>query len=158
MLNFLAHAKGRGVVLAPFSSEEADPEWLGNLQMESSDAPGPVRSQRIDLGLLARYRARYRARYQSHFELWRSSARRFGIRFARIPSETGFRDALHTVFFSSRRRHTRFDCDWSSDVCSSDLLRQRRLHDAVAAADAQPDCHPARRRQSAVARSLRRRK
>src|SRR2546430_14317510 len=27
------------------------------------------------------------------------------------------------VFLSSRRRHTRFDCDWSSDVCSSDLER-----------------------------------
>src|SRR2546430_10702279 len=26
-----------------------------------------------------------------------------------------------SLFFSSRRRHTRFDCDWSSDVCSSDL-------------------------------------
>src|SRR3989475_3386600 len=26
-------------------------------------------------------------------------------------------------FFSSRRRHTIFDCDWSSDVCSSDLKR-----------------------------------
>src|SRR2546430_5982899 len=25
------------------------------------------------------------------------------------------------VFFTSRGRHTRFDCDWSSDVCSSDL-------------------------------------
>src|SRR5438034_10330836 len=25
-------------------------------------------------------------------------------------------------FFSSRRRHTRSLCDWSSDVCSSDLL------------------------------------
>src|SRR5580698_4136074 len=24
-------------------------------------------------------------------------------------------------FFSSRRRHTRVTCDWSSDVCSSDL-------------------------------------
>src|SRR5260370_37008019 len=24
-------------------------------------------------------------------------------------------------FFSSRRRHTRFKCDWNSDVCSSDL-------------------------------------
>src|SRR5260370_11218213 len=24
-------------------------------------------------------------------------------------------------FFSSRRRHTIFKCDWSSDVCSSDL-------------------------------------
>src|SRR2546430_5407297 len=29
---------------------------------------------------------------------------------------------MHVLFFfSSRRRHTRFDCDWSSDVCSSDL-------------------------------------
>src|SRR5580698_11342646 len=26
-------------------------------------------------------------------------------------------------FFSSRRRHTRLTCDWSSDVCSSDLGR-----------------------------------
>src|SRR2546427_9655543 len=26
-------------------------------------------------------------------------------------------------FFSSKRRHTRLDCDWSSDVCSSDLVR-----------------------------------
>src|SRR2546430_11621192 len=24
------------------------------------------------------------------------------------------------IFFTSRGRHTRFDCDWSSDVCSSD--------------------------------------
>src|SRR5260370_27515646 len=27
----------------------------------------------------------------------------------------------YNFFFSSRRRHTRFKCDWSSDVCSSDL-------------------------------------
>src|SRR5579862_5677783 len=26
-------------------------------------------------------------------------------------------------FFSSRRRHTRWNCDWSSDVCSSDLTQ-----------------------------------
>src|SRR5690606_40431108 len=30
-------------------------------------------------------------------------------------------------FFSSRRRHTRFSRDWSSDVCSSDLLLHLRL-------------------------------
>src|SRR5713101_5626886 len=30
-------------------------------------------------------------------------------------------------FFSSRRRHTRLTCDWSSDVCSSDLDRQAHL-------------------------------
>src|SRR5690242_20857481 len=28
---------------------------------------------------------------------------------------------LSFFFFSSRRRHTRLTCDWSSDVCSSDL-------------------------------------
>src|SRR6266480_5107203 len=29
--------------------------------------------------------------------------------------------SLGVFFFSSRRRHTRLTCDWSSDVCSSDL-------------------------------------
>src|SRR2546430_8835531 len=29
-------------------------------------------------------------------------------------------DTSSLFFFSSRRRHTIFDCDWSSDVCSSD--------------------------------------
>src|SRR5690606_39881638 len=41
----------------------------------------------------------------------------------------------HFFFFSSRRRHTRFSRDWSSDVCSSDLhsefvnLVERMLED-----------------------------
>src|SRR5436309_8282053 len=30
-------------------------------------------------------------------------------------------------FFSSRRRHTRFSRDWSSDVCSSDLTALHRI-------------------------------
>src|SRR5690606_40940673 len=33
--------------------------------------------------------------------------------------------------FSSRRRHTRFSRDWSSDVCSSDLLELRREGDVL---------------------------
>src|SRR5690606_32459354 len=32
-------------------------------------------------------------------------------------------------FFSSRRRHTRFSRDWSSDVCSSDLEMVRKGKD-----------------------------
>src|SRR5207245_7758329 len=31
---------------------------------------------------------------------------------------------IYWFFFSSRRRHTRCYRDWSSDVCSSDLLRK----------------------------------
>src|SRR2546430_8600629 len=50
------------------------------------------------------------------------------------------RAAIYFFFFSSRRRHTRFDCDWSSDVCSSDLIAVElslpqsvtQNHDAIA--------------------------
>src|SRR5256886_11395313 len=35
------------------------------------------------------------------------------------------------LFFSSRRRHTRFDCDWSSDVCSSDLPVLRGIENGL---------------------------
>src|SRR5688572_3445606 len=55
--------------------------------------------------------------------LWASGVRLF----AREIGADGYRGLAQTViaysstfFFSSRRRHTRFDCDWSSDVCSSD--------------------------------------
>src|SRR2546421_12730840 len=43
---------------------------------------------------------------------------------------------LFFFFFSSRRRHTRSDRDWSSDVCSSDLI-QREQAEATAAKIAQ---------------------
>src|SRR5690606_39362779 len=62
-------------------------------------------------------------------------------------------------FFSSRRRHTRFSRDWSSDVCSSDLAvlaeayRERllspqraaladRLRAGVASGELRPDLDP----------------
>src|SRR6266566_5901309 len=35
-------------------------------------------------------------------------------------------------FFSSRRRHTRLQGDWSSDVCSSDLLTRTGLRQVTA--------------------------
>src|SRR5690606_40516267 len=40
-------------------------------------------------------------------------------------------------FFSSRRRHTRFSRDWSSDVCSSDLQRIDEGGDGAVAAPSQ---------------------
>src|SRR5256885_9898143 len=49
-------------------------------------------------------------------------------RAARVNAGTGlaavvlrFDDGM--FFFSSRRRHTRLQGDWSSDVCSSDLMK-----------------------------------
>src|SRR5690606_40800717 len=39
---------------------------------------------------------------------------------------TAHLEFFFAFFFSSRRRHTRFSRDWSSDVCSSDLRRPPR--------------------------------
>src|SRR5205085_8625115 len=52
-------------------------------------------------------------------------------------------------FFSSRRRHTRFDCDWSSDVCSSDLARVDALEGLAAPVDDHPPAWPVRGRVTA---------
>src|SRR3712207_1641789 len=42
---------------------------------------------------------------------------------------------FYFIFFSSRRRHTIYWRDWSSDVCSSDLGCHVGRHQAVIAAD-----------------------
>src|SRR2546430_4312719 len=83
----------------------------------------------------------------------------------RLNYQVAFAGLILFFFFSSRRRHTRFDCDWSSDVCSSDLTMNtsrslirswsrvagaaRRLPALVATIDARvaaglpPRAHPA---------------
>src|SRR5439155_7602132 len=59
-------------------------------------------------------------------------------------------------FFSSRRRHTRWPRDWSSDVCSSDLVSLKRPP-PLGARGAQPgpgDGHPKRRVRNRIERSV----
>src|SRR5256886_3030327 len=74
--------------------------------------------------VIARRRLRFRSRQQRFGEL--------DVRQCVCPGQRavlghlGGRGGLSFLFFfSSRRRHTRFDCDWSSDVCSSDLPPKR---------------------------------
>src|SRR2546429_2939489 len=45
-------------------------------------------------------------------------------------------DCVCFFFFSSRRRHTRCSRDWSSDVCSSDLIMVTAIHDISTALEA----------------------
>src|SRR5439155_18669442 len=53
-------------------------------------------------------------------DLYSFSAQKVALTYSRLLSFYSF-----FFFFSSRRRHTRWPRDWSSDVCSSDLLRLR---------------------------------
>src|SRR5256885_4770115 len=48
---------------------------------------------------------------------------------------------LFSFFFSSRRRHTRLQGDWSSDVCSSDLFAPAQAHLDQAFALYDPEHH-----------------
>src|SRR5690606_39693666 len=56
-------------------------------------------------------------------------------------------------FFSSRRRHTRFSRDWSSDVCSSDLSPKARLNREFTLA---PFCHAPEERAGKAGAAARR--
>src|SRR5690242_17755302 len=47
-------------------------------------------------------------------------------------------------FFSGRSRHTSLTCDWSSDVCSSDLFNERDLDAFVAVLDPEVELHASR--------------
>src|SRR5260370_680626 len=49
---------------------------------------------------------------------------------------------LFFFFFSSRRRHTRFKCDWSSDVCSSDLPALKEMVISASREVQDPDTLP----------------
>src|SRR6267143_4464239 len=54
-------------------------------------------------------------------------------------------------FFSSRRRHTSWNCDWSSDVCSSDLARLVKEKKYADRNDDRRAHQPANRTRSACA-------
>src|SRR5438270_13942837 len=66
-------------------------------------------------------------------------------------------------FFSSRRRHTIFDCDWSSDVCSSDLAEtdlgndRQRTGDDVGVVPGEEERERARSEERRVGKECRRR-
>src|SRR5262249_59982965 len=63
---------------------------------------------------------------------------------------------LRCFFFSSRRRHTRLVSDWSSDVCSSDLLRgptARRATKVLSSASSTTGCGSSARMAAKIGRA-----
>jgi uncharacterized protein (DUF58 family) len=75
----LSESRSRGIVLAPFASHEAEPDWDGNIDFEDVERTARSR-QRVDPGMLERYRQAYRR----HFAAWREECARRGLGFARV--------------------------------------------------------------------------
>jgi len=82
LLSALVAQSGKGVVLAPYIQKEQEPDWAGNMELLDCET-GRSRRQRVDAGILSRYRMAY----ARHFQNWEESSRRYQVRFARIPCE-----------------------------------------------------------------------
>lgn len=85
----LGSAQSRGIVLAPFSRGESEPDWSGNVDFEDAERL-THRRQRVEADLLDRYRQAYRR----HFAGWREACARRGIGFARVADAGDFLAAL----------------------------------------------------------------
>lgn len=95
LLRVLAGGKGRVTVLAPFLRSEENPDWFGNLELIDCES-GQRRRQRVDAGLLEKYRAAYRR----HLEQWEEGARRYACLLARVPCEGSLLDSLRGEAFA----------------------------------------------------------
>ena len=89
IVNALGSSNATGLIFAPYSHEEAQPEWLGNFEMEDCET-GMQRAQRVDADVLERYRAAY----ARHFEMWDSESLRHRVLLARVPAEPELAEAL----------------------------------------------------------------
>jgi uncharacterized protein (DUF58 family) len=81
-IDTVTRGAGGTVILAPFTRDEAEPAWSGNVEFLDVES-GVRRVQRVDSALLERFRAAY----TRHLGLWREACRRRGAVLARVPAE-----------------------------------------------------------------------
>lgn len=87
---------GHGVVLAPASSHESEPDWDGPIDLRDCES-GELRRQSVDRPLLERYRHAY----LQHFGLWTETSRRLGVAMALFPAEKALKSLLAREGLSS---------------------------------------------------------
>lgn len=89
LLGSLSHRNGRGIVFAPFSSEESAPGWDGNYEFQDAETPD-LHEHRIEPDLLRRYNEAY----TRHFDLWKNASAKHGVALTRVPAEMDFIQGL----------------------------------------------------------------
>jgi hypothetical protein len=85
----LSSHNGRGLIFAPFTAGESDPEWDGNYEFIDSETRGH-HLHRVEPFSLERYLQAYRR----HFELWKLASRKHGVALARVCANLDFDPAL----------------------------------------------------------------
>src|SRR5688500_6549770 len=94
---------------------------IKHLRSKTSLLKKEIKSNTRDLETLKDIRYFYYKNFFSYRKLIKYRFRKYMGREVELINPVSFNDTLHWLFFfSSRRRHTRLQGDWSSDVCSSD--------------------------------------
>lgn len=89
VVNILSSGRTRCIVFAPWDEAEANPEWIGNVELIDCE-----RNHRQTHNLSARELEAYRQRYRSHFAAWSDACRRRSLDFARVKAEGELIQAL----------------------------------------------------------------
>jgi uncharacterized protein (DUF58 family) len=91
LVGLLAQRHGTAILLAPFLTEEAAPEWSGNYEFIDAER-ATKHPHRIEPNVLRRYKAAY----ANHFALWKNASRRHQATLARVAAESDLESALFT--------------------------------------------------------------
>ena len=89
MLATLNQARCQGVVLAPFTAAESDPDWEGYILFKDCET-----EERSPQWMHEDERKHYGRRYQQHFCCWREASRKYQVRLAQLRCEGSLADAL----------------------------------------------------------------
>lgn len=81
VVNILSGGRMRCLIFCPWAEEEANPNWIGNVELVDCE-----RDARQTHNLNANELEAYRQRYRNHFAAWSDACRRRSIDFARVRS------------------------------------------------------------------------
>ncbi|MEO1837191.1 MAG: DUF58 domain-containing protein [Akkermansiaceae bacterium] len=90
LIGLLGQHQGSPVIFAPFTQAETDPEWHGNYEFIEAELH-TRHPHRIEPSTLNRYKKAY----SNHFDIWKSTSRRYNAALARVGADSDLESALH---------------------------------------------------------------
>ncbi len=90
LIGLLGQRQGSPVIFAPFTRAEADPDWHGNYEFIEAELH-TRHPHRIEPSVLNRYKKAY----ANHFNIWKTSSRRYNAALARVGADADLESDLH---------------------------------------------------------------
>lgn len=96
LIRLLGQRQGSPVIFCPFTLGEADPDWQGNYEFVDAELHSR-HPHRIEPSVLKKYKKAY----ANHFDIWKSTSRRYNALLARVGADSDLESALHDEAMSA---------------------------------------------------------